>query len=188
MSISQIHDAAWRKNNKGKLIADSSGNISNPFQYGSGHFRPAKAADPGLVYDTTHQDYLLYLCSYGYKQVDPKFKCPKVLPPTYDLNYPSVAIPKLNGTISIKRTVTNVGAKNSVYFFSAKPPVGFSVKASPSVLFFDRVGQKRSFTIAVEARNFRGAKKYYKDDYAFGWFTWADTSHYVRSPVAVSLA
>ncbi|KAF2305367.1 hypothetical protein GH714_004307 [Hevea brasiliensis] len=89
---------------------------------------------------------------------------------------------------SVKRNVTNVGAAKSVYFFTAKPPKGISIKASPSILYFDKVGQKISFTLTVRARDAHTAKKYYKDDFAFGWYTWTDSYHYVRSPVAVSLA
>ena len=51
----------------------------------------------------------------------------------------------------VNRTVTNVGPGKSVYFFAARPPMGFIIKASPSVLSFDHVGQKRSFIITVKA-------------------------------------
>ncbi|KAJ9128899.1 hypothetical protein P3X46_034366 [Hevea brasiliensis] len=181
--------STWMKNNKGQSIIDPSGKIADPFQFGSGHFRPAKAADPGLVYDASYDDYIAYLCNYGYSKVG-DYHCPKkaTLEPTYNLNYPSVSIPKLNGTVIVKRNVTNVGAAKSVYFFTAKPPKGISIKASPSILYFDKVGQKISFTLTVRARDAHTAKKYYKDDFAFGWYTWTDSYHYVRSPVAVSLA
>ena len=82
------------------------------------------AADPGLVYDATYKDYLLFLCSNGFKNVDPSFKCPKIPPPPNALNYPSVAIPNLNGTVTIKRSVTNVGSSKSIYFASIRPPPG----------------------------------------------------------------
>lgn len=177
------------KNNKGQPIADPSGNAATPFAFGSGHFRPAKAANPGLVYNASYADYLLYLCSHeSMKYFDPTFKCPKVIPPSYNLNYPSISISNLNGTVTIKRTVTNVGASNSVYFFSAKPPSGFSVKASPSVLFFDHVGQSRSFTITVKARNSGKAGMHNEGEFAFGWYSWNDNYHNVRSPITVSLA
>ncbi|EEF40155.1 Xylem serine proteinase 1 precursor, putative [Ricinus communis] len=184
---SAIMTTAWMKNNKGQPITDPSGEPATPFQFGSGQFRPAKAADPGLVYDATYKDYVHYLCNYGLKDIDPKYKCPTELSPAYNLNYPSIAIPRLNGTVTIKRSVRNVGASNSVYFFTAKPPMGFSVKASPSILNFNHVNQKKSFTIRITA-NPEMAKKHQKDEYAFGWYTWTDSFHYVRSPIAVSLA
>ncbi|KAH0717759.1 hypothetical protein KY285_013790 [Solanum tuberosum] len=48
--------------------------ISDPFQFRGWHFRPSKAADPGLVYDASYQDYLLFLCASGVKDLDKPFK------------------------------------------------------------------------------------------------------------------
>lgn len=172
----------------GKPFTDESGSLATSFAYGSGHFRPVKAADPGLVYDASYTDYLLYLCSIGVKIVDKSFKCPKNPPSGLDLNYPSLAVSKLKGTVTVKRTVTNVGNPNSVYFFSSKPPLGISVEASPNILSFDHVGQKKSFTITVEARSETLESKNNSTDYAFGWYSWLDGIYVVRSPIAVSLA
>ncbi|CAN1823123.1 Subtilisin-like protease SBT5.6 [Linum perenne] len=78
---------------------------------------------------------LLYLCSYGVKNADARFKCPESSPPTHDLNYPSVSVSKLNCTVTVKRTVTNVGGGGkAVYLFGTKAPAGLSVKARPSEL------------------------------------------------------
>ena len=171
----------------GLPLTDESGNEATPFAYGSGHLHPTKAADPGLVYDASYTDYLLYFCmtNSSLQKVDPTFKCPKAIPTAIDLNYPSLAIPKLNGTVTVNRIVTNVGPSNSVYYFSARPPLGFSIKASPSILFFNHVGQKKSFTITVQTDKL---SKPHKDEYAFGGYTWTDGVHFVRSPMAVSLA
>ncbi|CAN1190692.1 Subtilisin-like protease SBT5.6 [Linum perenne] len=184
---SAIMTTAWTRNNMGGAITDQSGGTATPFVFGSGFFRPSKAADPGLVYDASYKDYFLYLCSYGVKTANSKLKCPKSSPPVYDLNYPSVSVPKLNGAITIKRTVTNVGGDGkAVYFFSAKPPLGISVKAQPSILFFSRVGEKKSFTLTIRASDSKELNK--GSEYGFGWFTWRDNYHVVRSPIAVSLA
>nr|XP_023885030.1 subtilisin-like protease SBT5.5 isoform X2 [Quercus suber] len=184
---SALMTTATLRNNLGLPLTDESGNEATPFAYGSGHLRPTKAADPGLVYDASYTDYLLYFCSTNssLQKVDPTFKCPKALPTAIDLNYPSLAIHKLNGTVTVNRTVTNVGPSKSVYFFSVRPPLGFSIKASPSILFFNHVGQKKSFTITVQTDML---SKPHKDEYAFGGYTWTDGVHFVRSPMAVSLA
>ncbi|BFG28020.1 hypothetical protein CerSpe_142940 [Prunus speciosa] len=185
---SALMTTAEIRNNLDMPLNDESGNAGTPFAYGSGHFRPTKAADPGLVYDASYRDYLLHMCSIGgIKDVDPKFKCPRSPPTATNLNYPSIAISKLNRAITIKRTVTNVGAGKSIYFFTSKPPLGISVKASPSMLFFDHVGQKKSFTITVKARK-EMVSEHNEDEYVFGWYTWTDGLHTVRSPIAVSLA
>ncbi|KAK6124274.1 hypothetical protein DH2020_042026 [Rehmannia glutinosa] len=175
------------RNNEGNPITDASGNPADPFQFGSGHFRPTKAADPGLVYDASYTDYLLFLCSSGFKNLSSSFKCPKNSPSPGNLNYPSLAIPKLKGSVTVVRTVTNVGSSKSVYFLSTKPPPGISVKISPPILYFNRAGQQRSFTITVKTESeITGTIE--KDKYEFGWYTWSDGIHNVRSPMAISVA
>ncbi|KAL3522596.1 hypothetical protein ACH5RR_015430 [Cinchona calisaya] len=189
---SALMTTAELRNNKGKPIADASGADADPFQFGSGHFRPSKAVDPGLVYDASHEDYIHYLCSIGVKlkNFGHKLKCPKNPPPPGNLNYPSVAIPKLKGTVVVKRTLTNVGSSKSVYFASVKPPAGISIKISPPILYFHHVGQKKSFTITVRAESEMKVGEIPKNKYSFGWLTWNDAQniHNVRSPIAVELA
>ena len=178
------------ENNNGTLITDSSGNPADPFQFGAGHFRPTKAADPGLIYDASYTDYLTYLCGLAVVNADSSFKCPQVTPKTYDLNYPSLAIPKLNGKVIITRTVTNVGKAKSTYFASVKPPMGYRVKISPRVLSFKHKGEKKSFKVTVEKEKHTmlGKKVEEEGKYEFGWFSWFDGIHTVRSPMAVSCA
>ncbi|KAL6992329.1 hypothetical protein U1Q18_010435 [Sarracenia purpurea var. burkii] len=136
--------------------------------------RPVKAVDPGLVYDASYTDYLLFLCTNGLSNLDPSFSCPKSPPSSNALNYPSLSISKLNGTVSVKRTVTNVGGWRSVYFSRVKPPPRFSVKVSPPLLFFHGAGLKRSFTFTVEAKREAegGAAAVGGNEYAFGWYSW----------------
>jgi len=171
----------------GKPITAASGKPANPFQFGAGQFRPTRAADPGLVYDASYTDYLIFLCSIAISGLDKSFRCPKVMPTTNNLNYPSLAISKLNGTVTVERTVTNVGGSKSLYFSRVKPPLGFSVKVSPPILLFHHVNQKKRFMITVKAEK-EIAGTIGKDEYRFGWFTWTDGVHVVRSPMAVSLA
>ncbi|KAK4482051.1 hypothetical protein RD792_011603 [Penstemon davidsonii] len=185
---SALVTSAELNNNEGKMITDASGSPADPFQFGSGHFRPTKAADPGLIYDASYTDYLLFLCSSNEVQnLDSSFKCPKNNSPSpSNLNHPSLAIPKLNGTVTIVRTVTNVGSSKSVYFVSVKPPLWISVKISPPILYFNRTGQKKSFTITVKKSEMTDNIE--KGKYGFGWYTWFDGIHVVRSPMAVSVA
>lgn len=185
---SSLMTTAGLENNNGTLITDAMGNPANPFQYGAGHLQPTKAADPGLVYDTSYTDYLTYLCSIGMPGFDSSFKCPKVLPKTNDLNTPSLAISKLNGSLTVTRTVTNVGHPGKTsYFASVKPPMGYRVKISPSILIFKHKGQKKSFKITVEKERdvIQGVSA---QEYEFGWLSWFDGVHTVRSPMVVSSA
>ncbi|KAL5716524.1 hypothetical protein ACHQM5_018201 [Ranunculus cassubicifolius] len=183
---SAIMTTANLKNNVGKTLTTASGKTANPFNFGSGHINPTKVADPGLVYDASYTDYLLFLCSIGVTKPDPTFSCPKNPPSANNLNYPSLAIANLNGTMTVKRTVTNVGANKGFYTVKVETPRGFSVKINPRILYFRDFGEKKSFTITVKAnRNSGGVGN---GEYSFGSYTWKDGIHEVRSPIAVSRA
>lgn len=179
--------AAGTTDNTGNPLTDETGSPTTPFAMGSGHFRPQRAADPGLVYDASYMDYVVYTCNLGLTQnLSITYNCPKSLPELIDLNYPSIQIHRLNVTRNIKRTVTNVGRSRSVYKFSAKTPKEYSITATPNILRFNHVGQKINFIITVTAS--RGQIPTMCDPYKyyFGWYAWTHEHHDVRSPVAVS--
>ncbi|KAK7245605.1 hypothetical protein RIF29_40452 [Crotalaria pallida] len=184
---SALMTTAGTTDNTGNPMTDETGNPANPFAMGSGHFRPKKAADPGLVYDASYMDYFVYICHLGVSQkLSITENCPKSLPEPIDLNYPSIQIHRLNVTRRIKRTVTNVGRSRSVYKFSAKPPKEYSITATPNILRFNHVGQKINFTLTVTASRGQIPKKCDPFKYYFGWYAWTHEHYTVRSPVAVS--
>ncbi|KAL9665760.1 hypothetical protein QQ045_000081 [Rhodiola kirilowii] len=184
---SALMTSAGLVNNKGTELLDPYGKPATPFQFGSGHLVPTRAADPGLVYNASTEDYLLYLCSIDRSISGSSFQCPETIPSANNLNYPSVAIPNLNGTTTVTRTVTNVGGRGkSVYFVSIKQAKGFQIKISPSFLVFKDMEETKSFTITVKPKH--AAAPQPSREYAFGWFTWSDKVHDVRSPIAVAMA
>ncbi|KAI3710298.1 hypothetical protein L2E82_40076 [Cichorium intybus] len=88
---------------------------------------PLKAIDPGLIYDLKADDYILFLCNNGYTKDQIKriislvpgtdVNCPKEFMSDTNLNYPSITVSSLESTVTIKRTVRNVGGKiRSMYF------------------------------------------------------------------------
>ncbi|XP_011102273.1 subtilisin-like protease SBT5.6 [Sesamum indicum] len=180
---SALMTTAKLSNNVGKPITDSLGNTATPFQYGAGHIQPSKAADPGLVYDASYTDYLLFLCSSSSNLLDPSFTCPQVLPSPSNFNYPSLAISNLRSVLTVRRSVTNVGMGNSTYSVTINPPPGYSVRISPATLYFGAAGEKQNFSITVRAG--RAARR---NVFAFGWYSWSDGIHLVRSPISVSKA
>ncbi|XP_057764066.1 subtilisin-like protease SBT5.6 isoform X2 [Salvia miltiorrhiza] len=176
---SAIITTAKLTNNLGKPITDALGNPATPFEYGAGHIQPSKAVDPGLVYDATYDDYLLFLCSSsGGNLLDPSFNCPTNVPSPSNLNYPSLAIADLQGSFTVERTVTNVGVGNSSYSVTIDPPPGYLVRISPATLDFSMAGEKQSFSITVEVVSSANV-------YAFGWYRWSDGIHQVTSPISV---
>eukprot|EP00253_Pinus_taeda_P000663 PITA_00663 len=170
-------------NNEGHPISDASGNPATPFSYGSGQVNPNQASDPGLLYDATIEDYVLFLCGSGANAStilrNRNFKCPKNPPKDYQLNYPSVAISNLINKETVTRTVTNVGGKGE-YTVSVDEPPGVSVHINPKKLSFKSTGEKQIFTIQFTLQKPLNKK------YVFGSYTWSDGNHLVRSPIAVS--
>ena len=157
---------------------------ATPIMYGLGHIRPNRAVDPGLVYDLTTNDYLDFLCALGYDESKIKtfsetpYRCPKSMN-IMDLNYPSISIPKLYGSVTVSRKVKNVGTPGTyevkVHETAAS---GVSISVEPSVLKFDKVGEEKSFKVTVSA-------KVPNLDTVYAGFTWSDGKHFVRSAVTV---
>lgn len=161
---------------------------------GSGQINPVKAVHPGLVYDITYSSYLRFLCKEGYNGTaigkltgsKKKFNCSSLKPAkgTDGLNYPSMHIQLENATSGISavfyRTLTNVEAQKSTYKAVVSAPEGVSIKIVPAVLQFDKMGQRKSFKVAV-----KGGQMKKKRDIMSGSVEWRDSRHSVKSPVLV---
>lgn len=160
---------------------------ATPFAYGAGHIRPTRAAEPGLVYDLKLTDYVNFLCAQGYNQTHIKtflgtpYKCPHHITLS-SFNYPSIAVPDLNHTATVTRTLKNVGTP-ATYTASVRSPVGFSVTVNPTILKFEKVGEEKSFQVILKAKEEKASS-----DYAFGVLTWSDKKHHVRTPIVVKSA
>nr|CAD1839351.1 unnamed protein product [Ananas comosus var. bracteatus] len=168
---SAIITTARTQDNTGKPIQDGAGQKATPFNYGSGHIRPNRAADPGLVYDATFTDYLNFLCALGFKSsnvtrlIRKNFTCPSKAVTLENLNYPSITVADLNKTSTAR----------------VKAPFGTTVTVKPDTLKFDKVGDEKSFTVTFDS---------HKDEigrgFVFGRLIWSDGRHYVRSSIAVN--
>ncbi|KAG4378262.1 hypothetical protein GLYMA_17G004050v4 [Glycine max] len=152
---SALLTTARTRDNTGKPMLDGGNNANaTPFAYGSGHIRPNRAMDPGLVYDLTNNDYLNFLCVSGYNQSQIEmfsgahYRCPDIIN-ILDFNYPTITIPKLYGSVSLTRRVKNVGSPGT-YTARLKVPVGLSISVEPNVLKFDNIGEEKSFKLTVE--------------------------------------
>ncbi|KAL6647326.1 hypothetical protein ACP70R_014763 [Stipagrostis hirtigluma subsp. patula] len=160
--------------------------------YGSGQLSPARARDPGLVYDAREEDYVRMLCAEGYNATQLRAiagpnatACPASgrRGTARDLNYPTMAhhaVAKKNFTVRFPRTVTNVGAGGSVYAAKIVGSGSFiGVSVAPRKLVFSRLLQKVSFTVTVtgalpDANEFVSAA-----------VVWSDGVRQVRSPIIV---
>ncbi|KAK0602406.1 hypothetical protein LWI29_033033 [Acer saccharum] len=184
---SAIMTTATTKDKSSRSILDTNNKEMTPFDYGSGHVRPDLAADPGLVYDLSVDDYLNFLCTRGTDEKiismfypEKTFVCRKSSN-LIDFNYPSIAVAHLNDSVTITRRLKNVG-KPETYNVSVEEPTGVSVQVEPKSLTFGKQGKEKTFK-AVFKRDSNDKL----DRYVFGALTWSDGYHHVRSPIAVKL-
>ncbi|OVA13808.1 Peptidase S8/S53 domain [Macleaya cordata] len=194
MIKSALMTTAITSNNIGKPLTNTSDAFASPHEMGAGEINPLRALNPGLIYQTTTKDYLYFLCYYGYKQKiirsisGTNFTCPSNSLEDFisDLNYPSISISKLEQHRSVRtvmRTVTNVGSKNATYIAKIDSPrtAGLIVKVSPEKLAFtDKGSMEASFKVSFYDK---GSTKGYK----FGYVTWSDGVHFVRTVFAVNV-
>ncbi|GMY09599.1 subtilisin-like protease SBT5.3 [Fagus crenata] len=183
---SAIMTTATTQDNSWEPVLNASYFKATPFSYGAGHIRPNAAMDPGLVYDLSVNDYLNFLCALGYNETlvsifsDDPYKCPKPISLT-NLNYPSITVPNLSHSITVTRTLKNVGSPGT-YRVGVQKPSGISVTVEPRSLKFKKIGEEKSFNVTLRIKA-KAAK-----DYVFGNLVWSDTKHYVRSPIVVKAA
>ena len=151
------------------------------FRQGAGHIAPARAADPGLVYESGAEDWLAFLCG-ATTGVNPA-TCAELqasghsLDPS-DLNGPSIAIGDLAGAQTITRTVTNVGRHRATYTSVVTGLAGITTVVSPSSFTIDP-GASQTFTVTLTRTTAT------INTFAGGQLTWADGTHAVRSPITV---
>ncbi|XP_061340609.1 subtilisin-like protease SBT3.9 [Gastrolobium bilobum] len=158
---------------------------ADPFDYGGGHVDPNKVTDPGLVYDLETSDYFLFLCSMGYNDTAISLltgyptKCRKSHKFLLNMNLPSITVPELKQTLTVSRTVTNVGPIKSVYIARVVAPIGISVTVEPSILTFSSKRKKMKFKVTFSS------KLRVQSRFSFGYLFWEDGLHQVRIPLAV---
>ncbi|KAG0451120.1 hypothetical protein HPP92_026393 [Vanilla planifolia] len=163
---------------------------SDPFDIGAGHVNPLKAIDPGLVHDIETQDYVLFLCSLGYKenQIQKMVASPHRLNIScdgkhsdLDLNYPAIIISDLRSAVMVRRTVRNVGQTDAIYFVSVANPHGVHVTIWPSCLVFSKQREKITYQVRVTMLKFSQRR------YDFGKIVWSDGYHHVSVPLIVQV-
>jgi len=143
------------------------------FRQGAGHVTPNKAADPGLVFDSNMTDWIGFLCG---TQLPSSYCTSRGIPVVSPSNFngASIAISALPGSLTVTRTVTNVGAKGT-YSFSFSG-AGISASVSPAT-FTLNPGEKQTLQITITRTTA------VLNAYTGGQLTWTDGKHSVRIPV-----
>ncbi|KAJ3690007.1 hypothetical protein LUZ61_019171 [Rhynchospora tenuis] len=192
---SAIMTTATQVNGDKAPLTTAAGSAATPYDIGSGEVVPTAALQPGLVYDLTTRDLLLFLCNYGYNSSKISlisnntngFSCPSnsSIGLISNLNYPSIAVSglKQNEIRTVNRVVTNVGSQDEiVYTATVNSPAGLDVKVVPNKLTFSKSYKSLAFQVVFTMKNSSSQGD------LFGSFTWSDGTHTVRSPFVVTTA
>lgn len=172
------------------LAMSATSNREAELAYGSGQINPARAINPGLIYDADQTDYMKFLCGQGYNPVtlllisgDVSICSDANSIEAWNLNYPSFALSTTSSQINrtFTRTVTNVGSPASVYKYTVmNAPKNLSIQVVPEVLTFTYLDQKLSFTVSIEGRM--------SQSLVSASLVWDDGKYQVRSPIVMYFA
>lgn len=170
---------------------DASKNPDAEFAYGAGHLDPVNAASPGLVYETSKDDYIKMLCTIGFNSSKLRIiaggnvTCPageKLTPK--DVNYPTMTAYVAGNrpfTVSFLRRVTNVGLADSTYKAYIINRSQLNITVEPDILSFKSLNEKKSFRIIVNGKGLELERYRMKS----ASLVWSDGFHKVRSPIVV---
>lgn len=165
---------------------------ADPFDMGAGHINPGgkwskgSITEPGLAYDAGLFEYAAFTCGMEWG-VFTAGSCAFLesigvpLEP-YNLNYPSIGIAELPGSLTVVRTVTSVAKESGwrTYTVSVDAPEGYMVSVEPAMFRLKR-GQSATYHVTITNESAPIG------EWRFGSLTWHETDgHYsVRSPIAV---
>ncbi|OVA03588.1 Peptidase S8/S53 domain [Macleaya cordata] len=185
---SAIMTTATVMDNTGRpILKDPDGSPTTPFDYGSGHINPVAALDPGLIYDFGSNDIINFLCSNSDSPAEIRnvtgepVTCKNPPIPSYDLNYPSIGVASMNGSVSVLRTVTYYGKGPTAFNASVENPSGVKVAVTPYNLKFKESGEKMSFK--VDFMPYKSSN----GSFVFGSITWSNGIYKVRSPIGLNV-
>lgn len=153
---------------------DTVSSANDPFAQGAGFVQPNGAADPGLVYPTTPNEYRQFMVGLGVRFAPPFDTLTPIS--ASNLNQASIAIGKLAGTETVTRRVKNVDDTTATYTASGNLP-GFNVTVSPSQ-FTLAPGAEQTFTVTITRTDAT------LGNWVSGHLNLTGGGHTVRSPIA----
>ncbi|ESQ39518.1 hypothetical protein EUTSA_v10000774mg [Eutrema salsugineum] len=162
---------------------DQSLSNATPFDMGSGFVNATAALDPGLIFDTSFEDYMSFLCGingsdsvvFNYTGISCSDNNKTMS--GFDLNLPSITVSTLNGTQFVQRSMRNIGG-NETYNVGWSPPYGVSMKVDPTQ-FSIAMGDTQVLSVTLKAIKNSSSSSFGR----IGLF--GNTGHIVNIPVSV---
>jgi len=164
----------------GEVVGEDTGFFANPFDRGSGHVDANQALDPGLVYESSYEDFRAYLCGTDTPIVTAA-ECAALQSAGYSnlprqLNLPSIGITELITGDEIVRRVTNIGPAAN-YDATIVAPPGMSLTVDPASLSLG-AGEVAEFRVRIDNQSAPYAF------WQFGSINWSDGIRSVNTPIA----
>nr|XP_027192061.1 subtilisin-like protease SBT2.2 isoform X2 [Cicer arietinum] len=128
---------------------------ATPFDMGSGFVNATAALNPGLLFDSSYDDYMSFLCGInGSASAVLSYtgqNCLVFNSTEYgsDLNLPSITIARLNQSRVVQRTIQNI-AESETYSVGWSSPYGVSVKVTPTRFSIDK-GETQVLSVIFNA-------------------------------------
>ncbi|WCJ24412.1 Subtilase family protein [Euphorbia peplus] len=128
---------------------------ATPFDMGSGFVNATGALDPGLIFDSSYDDYMSFLCGINgsgpvvFNYTGQNCWNYNTTINGVNLNLPSITLAKLDQSTTIQRILTNI-ARNESYSVGWSAPYGVSVKVTPAH-FTIGSGEKQVLNISLNA-------------------------------------
>ncbi|XP_010484555.1 PREDICTED: subtilisin-like protease SBT1.9 [Camelina sativa] len=157
--IKQVHPN-WSPSAIKSAIMTTALTLDNPLAVGAGHLSTKNVLNPGLIYDTSPQDFINFLC-HNAKQsrkliniITRSNLSDACKNPSPHLNYPSIIAyftSDQNGPKIFRRTLTNVGEAKTSYSVRVRGLKGLNVVIEPKRLMFSEKSEKLSYTVRLES-------------------------------------
>ncbi|CAN8267578.1 unnamed protein product [Cochlearia groenlandica] len=188
---SALSTTALLNDNKGgpimveRTYANPDQSLSNatPFDMGNGFVNATAALDPGLIFDTSFEEYISFLCGINgsestvFNYTGTNCSAGNSTTSSFYLNLPSITTSTLNGTQIFQRSMRNI-AGNETYNVGWSPPYGVSMKVSPTQ-FSIAMGETKVLSVTLTATKNSSISSFGR----IGLF--GNTGHIVNIPISV---
>lgn len=174
--IKQVHPN-WSPSAIKSAIMTTALTLDNPLAVGAGHVSTNRVLNPGLIYDTTPQEFINFLCHEAKQSrkliniITRSNLSDACKTPSPYLNYPSIIAyftSDQNGPKIFRRTLTNVGEAKRSYSVRVRGLKGLNVVVEPKRLMFSHKNEKLSYNVRLES------PKALQENVVYGLVSWVD--------------